>query len=365
MDAQRRFGARYAEARALFLDAASAAGARLEAHVHPDVHGAEGEALAIDLAFCEAPSATDLLIFTSGTHGVEGFCGSGCQIALLRDASFRRFAADAGVALLFVHAVNPYGFSHRRRVNEDNVDLNRNFQDFNRPLPVNEAYASLHRALLPDAWPPTPANDAAIGAYIAQHGLGAFQAAVSAGQYAFPDGMFYGGARPAWSNRQVRALLREHAATRRRLAWVDLHSGLGSAGHGERIFAGPNDAAALARARRCWGDAVTSSYEGSSSSAAVQGLMCLAAIEECPATEVTAIVLEFGTVPLPQVFGALRADHWLHLHPAAPTAQREAVGAAMRAAFFIDDGAWQDGVVAETDDAARAAVKHLVGTREA
>jgi hypothetical protein len=29
--------------------------------------------------------------------------------------------------IVFVHALNPFGFKHHRRVNEDNVDLNRNF----------------------------------------------------------------------------------------------------------------------------------------------------------------------------------------------------------------------------------------------
>jgi hypothetical protein len=31
------------------------------------------------------------------------------------------------VTLVFIHAVNPYGFHHDRRVNEDNIDINRNF----------------------------------------------------------------------------------------------------------------------------------------------------------------------------------------------------------------------------------------------
>lgn len=29
--------------------------------------------------------------------------------------------------MLFIHAVNPYGFAWRRRVNENNVELNRSF----------------------------------------------------------------------------------------------------------------------------------------------------------------------------------------------------------------------------------------------
>ena len=98
--------------------------------------------------------------------------------------------------MLFVHAVNPHGFSYGRRVNEDNVDLNRNFRDFAEPPPVNAAYAEVHPLLLPATWPPPQENEAGIGAWIAPHGERAFQAAVTGGQYAFPDGLFYGGARP-------------------------------------------------------------------------------------------------------------------------------------------------------------------------
>lgn len=359
MDAQDCFAARYQSARGRFLTAAAEAGAVADSHVHPEFRGAEGEALAIDTALCGPRAARDLLIVTSGTHGVEGFCGSGCQIALLRDAAFLRRAAEAGIAVLFMHAVNPYGFSHLRRVNEDNVDLNRNFQDFSVPPPVNAAYAELHDALLPKAWPPPAESERVIGEYIARHGQAALQAAVSAGQYAFPNGMFYGGQRPAWSNERVRALLRAHAASRRRLAWIDLHSGLGPPGRGERIYAGPDDPVAIARAQRCWGEAMTSSYEGSSTSAEVRGLMGLAAQDECPGVECTGIVLEFGTVPLLQVFGALRADHWLHRHPEARASHGRAIGAAMRAAFFVEDPAWQAAVLAQSLDAARAAVEHM------
>ena len=31
-----------------------------------------------------------------------------------------------GVTLLLVHVINPYGYKHGRRYNENNVDLNRN-----------------------------------------------------------------------------------------------------------------------------------------------------------------------------------------------------------------------------------------------
>ena len=89
-------------------------------------------------------------MLTSGTHGIEGYCGSGCQVGLLRDHAFLEAVRLARIAVLFVHAVNPHGFSHGRRVNEDNVDLNRNFRDFGKPLPQSPDYAEVHPLLLPD-----------------------------------------------------------------------------------------------------------------------------------------------------------------------------------------------------------------------
>ena len=355
------FSASYAEARDKFLAAATARGALIERHVHPHARGAQDEALSMDVAFIGRPDAKALLLLTSGTHGVEGFCGSGCQIALLGDDAFADAARKAGVAVLLVHAVNPYGFSHLRRVNEDNVDLNRNFHDFQGPLPVNARYAELHATLLPAQWPPTAENRTAIGAFLAQKGREAYQAAVSGGQHAFPDGLFYGGTRPTWSNDIVRALLRQHAAQRAALGWIDFHTGLGPAAHGEKIYAGRNQEDDFARARRWWGPEVTSSHDGSSTSAERTGVMYLAAYQECPGIEYTGIALEFGTVPLERVFHALRADHWLHNHRHAPTAQRGAIQREMRDVFFTDTPQWKRAVVSQARADALAAIHHLGG----
>src|SRR5690606_6005357 len=105
--------------------------------------------------------------------------------------------------------------------------------------------------------------------------LEALQAAITRGQYQHPDGLYFGGTAPTWSNRTLRAVLRREGARAERIAWVDLHTGLGPSGHGERIHAGRDEAQALARARRWWdgGGAtpVTSTEDGSSTSAALTG----------------------------------------------------------------------------------------------
>ena len=361
-DLSSAFGETYAAARARFRSAADARKAEVNEHVHPRAKGPDGEALAIDVARLGARDAASLLVVTSGTHGVEGFCGSGIQVALLDDPAFHAALTRAGVEALMVHAVNPYGFAHIRRVNEDNIDLNRNFRDFDAPIARNAAYAEVHPFIVPAAWPPGPDTEQKLGAYLAQRGPSALQAAVTVGQYEFPDGLFYGGASPAWSNVVLRYIFRALGAQRRCIGWIDIHTGLGPAGHGEKIYSGPDDAAMLARTRAWFGADVTSFYTGSSTSAEVTGSVSAAAIESCPGVTYAGIGLEFGTVPLEHVLQALRADQWLENHPDAPAPKQAAIKRALRDAFYTDSPIWKGMVYGQ----ARAAVfAALQGLREA
>jgi hypothetical protein len=363
MNSVHHFAQSYAEARDKFVSAAQACGARQFRHVHPSERGADGEELSVDFAFVGKPGANGLLLLLSATHGVEGFCGSGCQVALLHDDEFLKSVEQAGVEVLMLHALNPYGFSHLRRVNEDNADLNRNFVNFSAPLPVNSAYAEIHPLLLPATWPPRAGTEAKLDAWIAAKGAKAYQAAVSGGQYQFPDGMFYGGRAPAWSNLVLRAVLREHAAKREQLGWIDFHTGLGPRGHGEKIYAGVDSAADIARTKSWWGADVTSFFEGTSTSAPLTGINGAAAHDECPGALFAGIALEYGTYPLDQVLQSFRAEHWLHNHPDAPAKQRQEIKRHLRDMFYVDADDWKQMVSTQARDACMKAVARLTSTR--
>ena len=356
------FSASYAQARVKFLEAAATAGLAIESHLHP-LPGRDGEVLAMDVARSGAADAAKLLIVSSACHGVEGFCGSGVQVHALHDAQWLDLARSQGVAVLYVHALNPYGFSHIRRVTHENVDLNRNFQDFSQPLPVNESYRELAELFLPPVWPPGPDNLAAIQNYIQTRGMPAYQAALSRGQHAFADGLFYGGMAPTWSNTTVRKVLRQHGGRATQIAWIDLHTGLGPSGLGERIFASSNDPARLARTRAWWDGGgqtpVTSMYDGSSTSALLTGLMVGAVADECPQAQYTGIALEFGTLPMMEVAQALRAEHWLHCHPQASPELAGSIKQQLLEAFYTDTDAWKGQIVAQSRQAMFQAVAGL------
>lgn len=358
MAPEEAFSSSYQEARSRFLAAAQQAGLAVSSHVHP-LRGSQGEQLAMDVVIDGQPDADKLLIVSSACHGVEGYCGSGVQVASLHSTAWRQQVRQAGMAVAYIHALNPHGFSFDRRVTQEGVDLNRNFQDFSRPLPVNERYRDLHPLLIPANWPPDSDNVSATTRYIDQHGLGQWQAAISRGQHEFPTGLFYGGTEPTWSHRTLRQVLRQVGAGRRHVAWIDVHTGLGPSGLGEKIFASRDDAQALARARHWWGRDVTSIYDGSSSSPLLTGLMWTAIFDECAQADYTGIALEYGTVPVQQVLQALRADHWMHAQAEVEPELAAQIRQQMRDAFYIRQPQWYAAILEQAQTAMRQALAGL------
>lgn len=70
--------------------------------------------------------------------------------------------------------------------------------------------------------------------------------------------------------------------------------------------------------------------------------------EVCPQAEFTGLGLEFGTLPMPAVTQALRADQWLHRNPQAPAGQCAAIKRDLRDAFYGDTDGWKGMVTGQT-----------------
>ncbi|MEX2628121.1 MAG: DUF2817 domain-containing protein [Ilumatobacteraceae bacterium] len=329
--------ATYLEARAAFGDAARAAGARVSSHVHPG-QGPEGEELAVDLASLGPDDATDLVLVVSGTHGVEGYCGSALQTQWLRTCRHER---PEGTRVVMLHGFNPYGFAWVRRVNEDNVDLNRNFVDWTGMPPANPEYDGIADLVVPADWSKAEQQRTTLEllTIAEERGWEHLQTVISSGQYSQPTGVFYGGREPVWSHSLLLDVVATELASCQRLTIIDLHSGLGPWGHGELIVHEPVGSPGYDRARATWGE-VRSMQSGESVSAVLQGDW-LAAIPGLVAdSEVTAAALEFGTVDIVTVMQALRADAWLHAHGDPLGAEAPAIRAQVRAAFADDGPGW-------------------------
>lgn len=360
MDTAAAFSATYAEARSKFRQAASAARATLDTVSNPN-RGPDGGELSTDIAWIGPKDAGKVLVMLSATHGVEGFCGSGAQVDWLRRGEWAALPADT--AVLLVHAINPYGFAWLRRVTEENVDLNRNWVDFNAPRPENPAYDALADAIGPADWSEVSQteNRAKLLAYAREHGFPALQQAVTGGQYRHPKGVFYGGDQPTWARRTQTAIYESYLRGAAKIGIIDFHTGLGPSGYGERILSARQGDAEYARALGWYGGAITSPADGTSTSAETAGDGLTAAPTVLGHAKVTGIALEYGTIPTTEVLDALRADAWLHAYGDPASEAATPIKATIRAAFFTDTDVWKGMICGQALLATRQAIIGLQG----
>src|SRR3546814_19422802 len=136
----------------------------------------------------------------------------------------------------------------------------------------------------------------------------ALQSAISTGQYSDPEGVFYGGTAPSWSNRTLDSVLRRHAARARHVAYIDLHTGLGPHGYGEIISNHAIGTRGHAQVADWYGDEATSGDDGTSSSAAVLGDTTVGVEAALPAATVKGVTLDSGRVALSHRHAPVRAQ---------------------------------------------------------
>lgn len=294
----------------------------------------EGDPLRTQTAWVGSPQASRVLVSISGTHGVEGFAGSAIQCDLLQ--RLYGIKPDPDLALLFIHALTPWGYAWRRRCDESGIDLNRNFIDFSQPLPNNPGYEKLRDFLFKQD---KSEREAGFGSYINQEGRTAFEMAISGGQYVDPHGPFYGGTGPSAARKIIETLMAEYDLSSRQLAVVDIHTGLGPFGYGEVICDHPLESAGLDTALRWFGDACTVPILGTSSSVPKVGLMDYA-WHDIMTENSCYITLEFGTYPTQELFSLLLENHlaWQQCNR-----QAKATSAiSMQRHFCPPDPAWRE-----------------------
>lgn len=199
-------------------------------HFELEIHAPSpnGERLTIDITVAGDPKPKSAIVLSSGVHGVEGQFGSAVQLATLRQF-VSRWRPPAGAAIVFLHAVNPFGFAWRRRFNEDNVDLNRNFllaeEEFSGSPPLSGVF---RRALRPARrvrrfgfW------TARMALLALRHGVQSFWETLPVGQYDYPDWLFWGGGGPTPSSKALEHFLPTLLDEAKEVVHLDYHTGLG------------------------------------------------------------------------------------------------------------------------------------------
>ncbi|MGD8540506.1 MAG: M14 family metallopeptidase, partial [Candidatus Aminicenantes bacterium] len=154
--------------------------------------------LTIDFCYIPAQVTMDnLLILSSGIHGIEGFAGSAVQLMVMEEVLSPGHLDTRGI--LLIHGMNPYGFKRLRRVTENNVDMNRNCAvDKSLFNTKNEGYGKLYGMLNPQG----EANHRSLKnkhmhlvmfRKILAESMLVLRQAILQGQYDYPEGLYFGG----------------------------------------------------------------------------------------------------------------------------------------------------------------------------
>lgn len=311
------FSSSYNEGRSRFLSFCEQAGVPVESHVNPHARGPAGEDLVTDVAWFGPQGASKVLLLTCGTHGLEAAAGAATVLQWIGEGSYSTLPDDT--AVMVIHGVNPYGWAHTSRTNEDHIDINRNCLNHVEPYPGNDCYRELHEKVISGANGCVP-PDAAIEnfrAFAEEHGMSAALNSITSGQYEIPDGLGYGGNRQSWSCQTVLRLVREKLCHAKKVAYIDWHTGIGPFGEPFIIFSDPVEPEeGYSLASRWWGEqyvhaddifenAVAPDYSGLLMTAVQQELRSIAG------ADVLGAVIEWGTFPLEAMLQALLMDRWL------------------------------------------------------
>lgn len=356
----------YDSSRRAFMAAAERSGARLTRRTMPAHTSPAGETLAIDAAYLGADSAPRVLIVTSGVHGFEGPAGAAIQTAWLKQTT-RPSCEKVGV--LLIHAVNPWGFAHRSRATEENVDLNRSFIDRSRPAPRNADYARIHSALCRSDVDEAGLRAARefISRFEAEHGSARASSAIGKGQYDHPDGLYFGGASKPWSATALESIFDEVLDKSRleEAAFVDLHTGRGAYGRPFFLCFDPPGSAEFERAASWWGrnrlldpDELGEKYKAAEPPPRT-GLMFKGVRALLRPARMAGAVVEFGTYDLWTMYEAELCDRWARFNGVDGDAVTEARREHAFRAFTPADDVWRAAVLEQGPPILDAAISGL------
>ncbi len=194
------------------------------------------EPLFIDALYLpqQAEIKTNLVIITSGIHGVEAFTGAAIQSRFLTKTFKKEWLNNTG--FLIVHSVNPYGFKFLRRVDEDNVDLNRNvgadaelFRRKSHSYEEFESYLNPQHPVKSGFW-----SDARLFlkslVKLVSHGKKKITQIAVGGQYQNPKGIYYGGNKVQANSYLLQYIFTSAGQPYRNILHIDLHTGYGERG---------------------------------------------------------------------------------------------------------------------------------------
>jgi hypothetical protein len=302
--------------------------------------GRTNEELAIEIASLGHPDPIWSVVVSSGLHGIEGFFGSAIQTGWLRTIPGRDRTKSRGQFLL-IHALNPHGFATLRRVNEENMDLNRNFLlPHEQYRGVSEAYARLDRFLNP-TYPPGFGDFYLVKAVwkILRLGFQPLKQAVAEGQFAYPKGLFFGGQQPAESTRIFREKIIAQIQARH-VVHLDFHTGLGKSGT-YKLLVPKQRSHEVGRYAEIFGAGKVEVVGQGGVAYNVRGDLGAYVTTVASDLDYNFLAPEFGTHSALRVLGALRAENQAHFFAPEGSLARQRAKAELFECFCPASPKWR------------------------
>jgi hypothetical protein len=200
--------------------------ARLKSHPlkeHPD--------LSIDWIWADARQKENLVIVSTAEHGIEGYVGSAMMKVFIEEFAPRLNPENTG--LLLIHALNPWGMKHHRKVNENSVDLNRNFVfDGNFDPAINPEFHQVEYLINPQNRMRSFGIESLrfwgrVLRVLLTEGYAVTSRASLLGQHHTPNGFYYGGTNYQESTHVAMGLYRQALEGYQNVIQLDMHSGYG------------------------------------------------------------------------------------------------------------------------------------------
>ena len=194
----------------------------------------ESDDLYIDNIYLPAKKKkSNLIVLTTGVHGIEGYIGS-----VMLDVFFEEIYPNIDTkktGILIIANVNPYGMKYKRRYNENNVDLNRNFildwEKFDKSL--NKDYSEVKDFLQPkgkigNAFWHEAGFYSSLAKEVITKGADKISDALLTGQYEYPKGVYYGGNGDEISTAYLKGVFSDCLDNKyKNIVHIDIHSGYG------------------------------------------------------------------------------------------------------------------------------------------
>ena len=358
------FSADYKAARSIFLNMSNEVGGVTTSYKHPK-RGRYREDLYTDVTVVGPKDSRCVLLIQSGTHGVEGFCGSAIQTSVMQAVIHGALKLRTDTAIVFVHAINPHGFSWCSRTNEDNIDLNRNFINFDaQEEKRNSLFQEIEPYLVPNKWTDTAIaeSDRHLEALNDKYGHELISQSLRKGQYDYPQSLFYGGREPSWSRALVARICKEHLELADKILFLDIHSGLGDFAELKLLSVDQESSQNFNILNGIYGGAVISTANKQSGAANSGGHIIRGYSEHMHDKRFIGMALEFGTYEQSRVQLALRADTSNRFFPntseCSETLNRN-VKDEMLEAFCPSAPSWRSSILSQGTPACQKALEEI------